>query len=103
LGRDRIGLKTTGQRRSPSSSQTFIAENSFAGGGFFCRASRHILKLLTDTVASITRKKMAGDGPLRSGWQMADEGLHLARSGGDVGRLFDHRRVSSVAKFKVYS
>jgi hypothetical protein len=46
---------------------------------------------------------MAGDGPLRSGWQMADEGLHLARYGRDVERLFDHRRVSSVAKFKVYS
>jgi hypothetical protein len=95
-------LKTTGQRRSPSSSQTFIAENSFAAGGFFCRAARHILRLLTDTLASITRK-MAGDGPLRSGWQMADEGLHLARYGRDVERLFDHRRLSSVAKFKVYS
>jgi hypothetical protein len=34
---------------------------------------------------------------------MADEGLHLAVFGRDVERLFDHRRASLAATFKMYS
>jgi hypothetical protein len=59
-----------------------------------------MLELLADTV----RVHQQEDGRKRSvALGTADEGLHLAGFGRDVQRLFDHRQVSSVAKFKVYS